>query len=79
MFSTRMPKGTKVIRETSLVMNMLEKKHRKTSVRATPLVVETLPKIRLPIICRKFSCRSPSMMSIRQNRRISVLKSRYST
>ena len=73
MFSTRMPKGTKVIRETSLVKNMLEKKHRKTRVDATPRAEETRPRIRLPIICRNCSCFSPSMTSIRQNSRMSVL------
>ena len=36
IFRTIMPKGTKVIRATSLVINMLPKKHRKTSRNTMP-------------------------------------------
>ena len=48
IFSKRIPKGTKVIRAMSLVMSMLDTKHRKTRVKASPFFVFTLDKIRFP-------------------------------
>ena len=70
-----MPKGTKVISETSLVINMLLMKHKNISVNTMPRLVFTLINMRLPINCKKFCSRRPSIISIRQNSMMSVLKS----
>lgn len=73
--STTKVKGTKVSRETSLVMIMLPKKHSptrtSTSCKVLPVRANSARPIRSKTPCR----RSPAMMVIRENRIASVRRS----
>ena len=75
MESTRMPRGTKVMRATSLVMNMLLTKQRKTRVKTMPRPLRTWPSSRPHTQGKTPWARSPSITAIRQNRRMRVSKS----
>ena len=66
------PKGTKVMRATSLVMSILLRKHRKIRVKASPRAVSTRESTRAAMAWNTFCRRSPSTMSMRQNRMIRV-------
>ena len=71
------PKGTKVTRDTSLVMTMLQKKQRKTRHRARPRPLFT--RWRSPALSMRNTpiCLKPAITVIRQNKRIRVRKSIY--
>lgn len=68
IFSSSMAKGTKVISATSLVMNMLEKKHRRTrsisSCRRLCMRIRRLS----PIWWKNPMAWSPAMVAMRQNK-----------
>ena len=56
IFSTTMPKGTKVIRDTSLVITILSTKGRNTSTNSMVRVVLTRPSRRLPRLTKTPAC-----------------------
>ena len=70
-----MPRGTKVMRATSLVISILPTKHRNTRVAIRPRTDPTRESTRAATYWRNCSSLSPSTSSIRQNRVIRVLKS----
>ena len=69
---SRMPNGTKVIRATSLVISMLQKKHREIRSRATIRSEFTCRRRLVPSQSNTPHSRRPATISIRQNSRIRV-------
>ena len=70
--STTKAKGTKVSSETSLVMNMLPKKHSPTSTSTSCRVPPVRASRARPIRSNTPCCRSPAITVIREKRMASV-------